>query len=367
MTLSVCHILAPAPYGGLESVIEVLAPAQAAAGHDVTVVCVYASDPGDEPFWQSLQGSRVRAVPLVLPGRQYRAERARIREILVQTGARIAHTHGYRPDVLAAPVARAAGVKTVTTVHGFIGGSRRNRLYEWMQRRAYRRFDAVVAVSEKLRGEVVASGVAARRVHVVRNAWRPTGEIRSREAARAALGLPADAVALGWVGRLQAGKGPDVALRALAQVDAGVELVFVGDGPDREALEAQAAELGVADRVRFAGRVSGAGRLLKAFDGLVMSSWSEGTPMVILEAMAAEVPIVTTAVGGIPDVVSGEEAVLVPAGDAAGLAGGIRSVLADTAATGHRVVAARRKLELDFAVEPWVDRYRAIYDACLAP
>lgn len=365
MTLSVVHVLAPAPYGGLETVVEVLAPAQAAAGLDVTVVGVFDADPADQPFWRSVSASGVRAIPLVLPGRRYGAERERIREILAAIPGGVLHTHGYRPDVVDAPVARAMGVPTVTTVHGFTTGSWRNRFYEWMQRRSYRRFDAVVAVSERLRSQVVASGVADARVHAVRNAWRPSAAALSREEARRVLNLPPDHPVVGWVGRLHPGKGPDVALRAFAAAPRDATLVFIGDGPARGSLETLAESLGVNGRVRFAGRVPGAGRLLRSLDAFLMSSWSEGTPMVILEAMSAGVPIVTTAVGGIPDVVSAAEAVLVPAGDVGGLCRGLSSVLEDPEGAAQRARAAGRRVETEFAVGPWVERYEAIYRGCL--
>ncbi|MEX0912745.1 MAG: glycosyltransferase family 4 protein, partial [Gemmatimonadota bacterium] len=186
----VCHLVAPAPYGGLESVLEALIPAQAAAGHDVTVLAIFASDPAGQPFWESIARTGVRAIPKVLPGRQYRRERGEVRAALEATGAQVLHTHGYRPDVIDAPVARAAGVATVTTVHGFTGGGLRNRLYEWVQRRAFRRFDAVVAVSDRLREELVAAGVAPERVNAVRNAWRPSAPQLPPGEARERLGLP---------------------------------------------------------------------------------------------------------------------------------------------------------------------------------
>src|SRR5690606_13389587 len=150
-SLRIVHLLAPARYGGCESVVLTLARGQSAAGHQVTVVCSFTETPDGEPFWEQLARlPGVCAVPLVLGARQYVAERRAVRNVLRALKADVLHTHGYRSDVLASPLARAMGIATVTTVHGFTGNGFRNRAYEWLQRRAYRRFDSVVAVSAKL-------------------------------------------------------------------------------------------------------------------------------------------------------------------------------------------------------------------------
>ena len=93
----------------------------------------------------------------------------------------------------------------------------------------------------------------------------------------------------------------------------------------------------------------------------MLSSRTEGTPVVLFEAMAAGVPIVTTAVGGVPDVVSREEAALVPSEDSRALAEGIRDVYTHTAAAARRARAARTRLERDYSVGPWLERYTNIY------
>ncbi len=278
----------------------------------------------------------------------------------------VVHTHGYRPDVVDSGVARSMGVPTVTTVHGFTRGRGRGRIYEWIQRRWYRRFDAVVAVSAPQRAELIESGVRPKRIHLVQNAWKPAAPPLTRAEARAALGLEADARIVGWVGRLSPEKGPEVMVEALAACDAtDLSVSVIGAGRMEPELGALADERGVATRIRWHGVVPDAGRYLAAFDVLLMTSWTEGTPIVLLEAMAAGAPIVTTSVGGIPDVVSDREAVLASAGDVGGLARAITEVLENPEAADVRCREARRRLERDFAVEPWVQRYRDIYSSCL--
>jgi glycosyltransferase involved in cell wall biosynthesis len=274
----------------------------------------------------------------------------------------IVHTHNFRSDVVSGGVARRSGHPTVTTVHGFTGGDWKLRLYERYQRRVFRRFSAVVAVSRPLGAELLADGVPQERLHVVPNAYGEGGGRLVRTAARQQLGVPAEAVRIGWVGRLSKEKGPDTAVRALAELgDSSVSLSFIGDGPERPRLEALAARLGVADRITWHGVVPDAGKLAAAFDLFLLTSRTEGTPMVLFEAMAAEVPIVATRVGGVPDVV-GDAALLVPADDASAVAGALLRTRSDRDGAMRRAAAARERLARVFALDPWLDRYDQVYE-----
>jgi glycosyltransferase involved in cell wall biosynthesis len=226
---------------------------------------------------------------------------------------------------------------------------------------ALRRHDAVIAVSQRLAGQLGEDGVPRERLVVLRNAWRPAAPLPSRADARARLGLPADGPVIGWVGRLAWVKAADDALAAFAAAGiAGTRLSVVGDGPDRPALEAQARALGLAGRVTFHGALPDAWRVLPAFDALLLSSRSEGTPMVLLEAMHAGVPIVATAVGGVPDLV-GDGALLAPADDPAALGRALARALTDPDGSRARAAAARARLDTDFAPDAWIDRHLDLY------
>ncbi|HUF66408.1 MAG TPA: glycosyltransferase [Gemmatimonadaceae bacterium] len=115
------------------------------------------------------------------------------------------------------------------------------------------------------------------------------------------------------------------------------------------------------------GAINRADRLLSAFDVFVLSSRTEGTPIVLFEAMAAAIPVVATAVGGIPDVVGPAEATLVQPEDAVSLAEGIRRTLIDPDAARARAAAAHDRLVSAFAPEPWLDRYEEIYNSVWRP
>jgi glycosyltransferase involved in cell wall biosynthesis len=225
----------------------------------------------------------------------------------------------------------------------------------------------VIAVSRPVARELARRGVPGDRIHVIPNAYGTDGARLEPAAARERLGVPPGGVHVGWVGRVTPEKGLDVMLDALSHLDdLPITLSVIGDGRARPGLESRAATAGTGARIRWHGRVPDAGPLFPAFDLFVLSSRTEGTPMVLFEAMAAGVPIVATAVGGVPDVVSDEEAILVPAEDPRSLAEAIREAVLHPEAAAARARAARTRLEERFGLGAWVGRYRDVYDSVRA-
>jgi len=363
----VLQVLAPAAAGGLERVVADLSAGLAARGHSIHVAAVVEPGDAEHPFVRAIHARGIPAHEIAVPARAYRRERAAVAQLCRELRPDVVHTHGFRPDVVDGRVAARLGIPVASTVHGFTGDSWRVRLYERIQRTALRRFDLVVAVSRALADDLVRSGVPASRVRLIPNAWLDAAPPVPREEARRRLGLAPDQAVVGWIGRLGREKGPDVLVEAVVRLnDVPCAVSVVGLGPMGARLEARARRLGIAERVRWHGLVPEAGRLIPAFDAFVLSSRNEGTPMVLLEAMAAGVPIVATAVGGIPDVVSQREAVLVPPEDPAALASGIRSVFSDLAAAQTRAGAARARLTEAFAGDRWVASYEMAYRELIA-
>src|SRR3989442_5590287 len=280
----VLHVLAPGTVGGLQRVAQLLALGQARSGEDVHVAVVLDSANADHPLLDDLAASGVVANPILVSGRRYWRERDALSALGRCLRPSVVHTHGYRPDIVDAEAVRRLGIPTVTTVHGFTGGDWKNRLYERLQRRAYRRFDAVVVVSRPLVDRLIQDGVPPDLVHFVQNAWEEMTPPLDRAAARCALGLQAVEFVIGWVGRLSGEKGPDVLLDALAHlIDLPITVSMVGDGSERRSLGARAQRLGVDGLVHLHGTIPDAGRRFAAFDVFVLSSHTEGTPIVVFE------------------------------------------------------------------------------------
>lgn len=369
--LRVLHLAAPAAVGGAESVLRQLASGFRRRGHDARVLATAEPEQDLGPFRDGMERAGVPLEVLRLPARAYLREGAGLVRRCRQLEPDVLHTHGFRSDTVAAAASPFLRARRVATVHGWIGstgGSGRIRLYEGIQRMALRGFDRVVAVSSPVGERLVRAGVPSEKVRRVRNAYRSETEPMEREAARRELGVGAGAFLVGFVGRLSREKGVDVLLEALSGLDeVPWRASLVGDGPAREALERQTRELRMEPRVRFHGRVPDASRLFPAFDVFALSSRTEGTPVVLLEAMDAGVPVVATRVGGVPDVVGREEALLIPPEDPAALRRVLRRVHERPGAAKERAANARRRLHTDFAMESWLDRYESIYRGVLAP
>lgn len=365
--LRVLHLLAPAPFGGLEQVVRSLASLQR---DDARIADVRVATLGEapEPFARALREASVEVSPIVTPARAYGAQRRALGALCRLHRPDLVHVHGAHADVIGSRSAITTNAAMVSTAHGQVGGDLRNRFYEWLQRRAFARRDAVVAVSRPLALSLIADGTPPERIHVVRNAWRADAAPRPRREARVLLGLPFQGFVVGWIGRITHEKGLDLLIDALATAPMpDLRLAIIGEGSERGALSARAGRtaLGRNQRIHWLGGVPDAARTVHAFDVLVISSRTEGTPLVLLEAMAAGIPVVTTAVGGIPDVIDETEGFLVPPGDTGALRAAIDRVQRDPTEARRRARAAAQRLAVESDVERWVDRYAMVYDAAL--
>lgn len=357
----ILHVIAPVPAGGAESVVRGLTLASAAQGLEASVAALLQSDE-PSPFVVRLRQDGTTIHEIRCGRRRYLKEVTAVQRTLASCAAEVVHTHVYHADGVGYLAARRCHVPVVATVHGFTGGDWKNRLYQWVDQRLLRRFDAVICVAEPVRQELLRSGVRPARLHLIPNAYQPV-ELLTRATAREQLGLePAGAVA-GWVGRLSTEKGPDLFLAAMAHRQlAGVTGVMLGDGPERPALLRQQRSLGLDERrVRLAGNRVDAAALMPGFDVMVLTSRTEGTPMALLEAMSAGVPVVAFAVGGIPQVLDTTSGWLVEPGDTTGLGRAIQEALADRTESGRRAAQAREVLRTRFGVGQWMDRIREVY------
>ncbi|MCC7124645.1 MAG: glycosyltransferase [Acidobacteria bacterium] len=311
------------------------------------------TEPDDSPF---ITAARAIGMPVhFIDGyNQYDPRLAsRTAALIRRLGIDIVHAHEVKSDVLAYLASFLAPCRTMTTLHGWIGNSRKQRLFTAIDRHVAARFDCVVAVSEPIRAQMARLGMPSSRLRLVHNGivldrYRRTGQ---RGLLAELAGRPFAGPVLASIGRLSAEKGHADLVEALALLHARgtrVTLVLVGDGPERAALTRQIAAHHLVDNVIMPGYLDNPQRVLEETDLLVLPSHTEGLPNAALEALAMHVPVLATRVGGTPEVITdGVTGRLVPSSSPDALASGITEFLADRhgwtamAARGHDMVQQR--------------------------
>ena len=360
----------PPDVGGPSSHAPALAAALLEAGHEVEVVTTADVAPESRPYpvrWVA----RSRPAPL--------RHLAVVREVAsaARDADRVYATTMVRRAALGAALARRPLVVKLVADEAFererrsgrfdgsleefqaARGGPRRRLLRATRTGALRRAERVLVPSAYLRGIALGWGLAPERVRVVPNPAPELPQLPSREEARAALGVTGPALAT--AGRLTAQKALPDALQAIARVPA-VELLVLGDGSERPALEREAETLGVSDRVRFlgAGTRDDVLRLFRAADAVLVTSAWENLPHTVLEALAVGTPVIATAVGGIPEVVvDGENGLLVPPHDVDAIAAAVARLVREEDL--RRALAAVAPGSVDGLSEPRI--LRLIVDA----
>jgi glycosyltransferase involved in cell wall biosynthesis len=307
------------------------------------------------------------AVALIDVGRTHRLDgMLRLARLLRREQANVLHTHTLAAaNALGRVAGRLARVPVVSHLHianHFRPATR--LLLAGLDNATARLAAALVAVSEDTRRAYAEQGYPPR-IRVVYNGVDL--EPVSANGLREELAIPSDVPLVAEVGRLCDVKGQRELIDAIARVpDARAVLVGADleqGGAYEEALRRRADELGVADRVVFAGRRADAARVLAAADLVALPSWTEGLPLVVLEAMALGRAVVATPVGGTPElIVDGETGLLVPPRDAGALADALRRILADDALRRRLGDAGRQRVEQRFSAAAMAHEVLGIYD-----
>jgi glycosyltransferase involved in cell wall biosynthesis len=384
VTVRVARVIARLNVGGPAQHVVVLARGLARRGFASKVI-VGRPGPDEGDMADLARGAGVDLVTLPSLGRAPRpladlAALVALFRIFRRFRPRIVHTHTAKAGFLGRIAAALAGVPVIVhTFHGHVFAGYFPPLVSEAVR-ATERFlagltTAIIALSPAQRRDLVRRYRVAprRRVHVLPLGidLGPFHEARARHAGalRAELGIPPGAPLLGAVGRLVKVKAIDRLLRAMEAISAArpdAWLVIAGDGPERARLEALARRAAIAHRVRFLGFRRDLPRLYADLDLFVLSSKNEGTPLALIEALAAGVPCVATSVGGVPDVMGPEPpGALVPPEDPRALAAAVLALLGDPDRRARCAAAAVARTER-FGAERLVEETAALYTRLLA-
>lgn len=331
-------------------------------GHRAELIC----DP-DGSLCERARGAGITCYPLKLRNSIDVAGAMRLRAILGRERYDIVHFHTSRAHAMA-PFARGFARALVVTRRM---DYRPNRLFApYLYSRAV---DGVAAISHGVADALAEAGVARDRITIIPSGvdcahFRPpTAE--ECAAARAALDIPPETIAVGTVGMLAARKGHRYLLEAIARMGAGIPIVclIAGDGALREDLERQADSPDIGGRVRFMGRIEDSRAMLWALDIFVFPSLWEGLGVAAIEASACSLAIVASDAGGIGEVViNGKSGILVPAADPAALAAAIAHLAASPGERSRMGNAARERATAEFAMSTMAERTLALYRRCIA-
>ena len=355
-------------------------------GYDTTLVAGTLAR-GEDSMAFVAEGLSVDVVSIPELGREISPVRdlaatLRLAALIRRERPQILHTHTAKAGTVGRVAALLAGRRrppiVVHTFHGHVlygyFGPLRSRFFRWLERWLARHTTVLVAVSPQVRDDLVALGVAPPEKFVVVRLGIELGErvgggMDGRAETRRYLGIPPDRFAVGWVGRMTAVKRTDDVLdgfKRLLERGVGATLCLVGDGPDRPALERRAHELGIMRETLFLGYQEDVGPLYAAFDALVLPSGNEGTPVSVIEALAAGTPVVATRVGGVPDVVrDGEDGFLVEPGASDELSERLARLAGDPDLRKRFGEAGRARVLPRYAVARLVDDVDRLYRSLL--
>lgn len=360
--MRIIHVLSSFGMGGQERVAFDLAVGQREAGHEAIAVSLAPDDEG--PLGEEFRRAGVEVVHLrKRAGFDVRLP-WELGQLFRRSSATVVHTHNPQPLIYGGAPAKLSGAALVHTKHGVNPDASRR---VWMRKAAGRLPDAFVAVSEPT-ARVARSEreCATDKLRVIPNGIDLTRFGRDpddRAAVRRELGIPQDAWVVGTVGRLWPEKGHRFLLRAVEPLlGRDFHVIIAGDGPEADNTARAVQALSRPGSAHLLGVRKDIPRVMAAFDTFVLSSVREGLPLVIPEAMAAGLPVVSTAVGGIPDVVAdGETGYLVNYDDDEALRERLQA-LADDPDRARTLGRRGREVALDrYSCRRMVDDYLSLY------
>lgn len=361
--MTILFLISSEGYYGAENHLVTLAEALRDAGCNCIVGVFYdARQPHTEVAEQSARrGLTVESIRC--RGKLDWRAVAHIRRLIREHHADIVHPQGYKSDVYAYVSSLGQPCGLVATSHNWPSKLRSMRAYAVLDRQVLRRFDRIVVLSKQVHDRLVRAGVVRRKVCTIPNGIDVERFTNATPTLRAELKTSNPIV--GFIGRLVEEKGGQILLHAAKQIlhaKSNVIFVFVGDGPCRQSWQDLSTRLGIANHVLFTGARSDMAEVYASCDVVVLPSLVEAMPMCLLEAMAADKPIVASAVGSIPEMIAPQKTgLLVAPGDPKTLAQSLLAVLNDSELARQLGQSARTIVARTYSAEAMARNYLELY------
>ena len=362
--MKIIQLISSSGFYGAEKVVLELCAHLYSGGHEVQLGVFVNQGQGEVALAAEASKLGVPVVPFPCRGRFDARTMGLIRQHVLTHRVDLAHSHGYKADIYTGLASLPQETIRVSTCHNWLTDSLKLMAFELLNKLVLHRFHQVVAVSSRLDRELEGAGIPPARRTLIHNGLAVYAPRVDRAAVRSSLGLDPDAPLLVAIGRLDPWKAHHRLLEAMALLggEPAPRLLLVGDGDLRADLQQQAHAAGLGQRVIFAGYRRDIPELLAASDLFVISSIKEGLPMVLLEAMGAGVPVISTSVGAIPDALEqGACGALVPPGDAGALAAAVVVLLAHPGRRQEMAARAQQKYSELYSREAMGQRYETLY------
>ncbi len=323
-------------------------------------------------LWQFRDETKKRGISFITLKEYFRYDPSPVWQaykIIKENNIHIIQSHGYKTNAIALVLKILTGLPWISVVHGWTAEDLKVKLYNKLDSYLLRYPDRIITVSDSYRDRLIAMGIPTSKVITIHNALDPEEHIASVQDVRKELGLSKDIFVIGVIGRLSTEKGQRVFLDAFREIKTsipGVKTLIIGDGPDMTSLKKHSCSLGFNGSVKFLGHRDNILPFYKAIDLLVIPSFSEGLPNVLLEAMYFGKPVVATSVGGIPEVLTHNySGILVNPGDSKAMAREVVRILSDKERTSSLVKKGKEVVLESFLPENRVRKILDIYKMLL--
>ena len=366
--IKVLHLIASPVLGGAETVLLTLARNSTKHKVEVKLGIFIDKRVGKNPLWEAARHYNLSCEPISFKNPYDFRQLIDLFKIVSGFRPHIIHSHGYKSNWLGFIIAKFFGIKVMSTLHGWVGGnSMKTNIIEKIDRRLFMHFDKIITVSDQLRAFLNSHGISNCKMVSIRNVPPALNATKcaNKFSTRSNFGIPLNCKLVGFVGRLESVKGCKILIEAAnhakEQVN-DIHYIIVGDGSERSDLEIQVRLLGLENYFHFCGFQSDVAEIYISLDLYVLSSINEGIPITLLEAMANEVPVVATAVGGVPEVIQdGVTGILVRPNDPKALAEAIVYSLINTQETRKRIQRATDHIRAEYNIENWMERIEDTY------
>jgi glycosyltransferase involved in cell wall biosynthesis len=364
--IRVLQFICPAGLYGAEMWILALGNQLDRERVDCRLAVTQEADEQDTSIVNRFQETGSSSCKIKLNGRFDPRAVGRLTRLIKRQEIQIIHTHGYKSDLLGLAAARIAGIKTLSTPHGFENvRDFKLQAFTWLGCKALRFFDVVAPLSEELENDMRSIGVPSSRIRMIRNGV-DLDSIDAEVGNELHRAKNCSEKIIGYVGQVAHRKNLGDLLAAfdlLFREHGNTRLIIVGDGPMRQELQARAGELSSGKNIQFLGYRTDRLKIMQGFDLFCMTSSLEGIPRCIMEAMALRIPVVAYSIPGVDKlIVPGMTGLMAPFGDVYELKHCMEKVLFGPDLAGRLAQNGRRNVEQNHAAKRMAAEYMELYE-----